>query len=245
LGNADDIKRRIREYIWRVMEEKNIARFPRPIYGRIPNFIGAEEAARRLIKLPEFRKMEVIFVNPDSPQHPIRALALLEGKKIIMASPRIKRGFLLLDPDKIPKKDIWKATTIKGAFRYGRMVHPSEIVVDAKITGSVAVDPLGGRVGKGHGYSDIEYGILREYNAISESSPIITTVHDIQVVERIPMTEHDMPVDIIVTPTRVIRTNTPYKKPSGIFWELVSKEDLEAIPLLKGLYEKRRKTRKS
>ncbi|MHA1616597.1 MAG: 5-formyltetrahydrofolate cyclo-ligase [Candidatus Njordarchaeales archaeon] len=238
--NVEEKKQKIREYVWRIMEEKNIARFPRPVYGRVPNFVGAEEAAKRLTKLPEFRKAEVVFVNPDSPQHPVRALSLLEGKKVIMASPRIKRGFILLDPEKIPTRDFWRATTIKGAFRYGRIIHPSQIHVDIKITGSVAVDTVGGRVGKGHGYSDIEYGILREYGAIDEDAPIITTVHDIQIVDHIPMTNHDMPVDIILTPTKVIRTNTPYKKPRGVFWELLTEKDLEEIPLLKELYMRRR-----
>jgi 5-formyltetrahydrofolate cyclo-ligase len=30
------------------------------------------------------------------------------------------------------------------------------------------------------------------------------------------MLEHDVPVDVIVTPTRVIRTNTALPKPPGI-----------------------------
>lgn len=234
-----ELKERIREYIWRVMEERNIARFPRPVYGRIPNFIGAEEAARKVFELPEVRKAETLFINPDAPQHPVRALALLNGKRVVMATPRIKKGFILLDPEKIPERNFWKATTIRGAFKYGKYIHPSQIIVDAKITGSVAVDKFGGRIGKGHGYSDLEYGILREYGAIDPEAPIITTVHDIQVVEKIPMTEHDMPVDIVVTPTRVIRTNTPYRKPSGVFWELLSEKDFEEIPLLKELCVKK------
>ena len=108
-----------------------------------------------------------------------------------------------------------------------------------KITGSVAVSPKGGRVGKGGGYSDLEYGILKEYGAIDEKTPIITTVHDIQIVDDIPMTEHDMPVDVIITPTKIIRTNTKCNKPKGILWEHLTEEKIEKIPLLKHL----RKTR--
>jgi len=40
-------KDQIRKQIWYLMEERNIARFPRPLHGRIPNFIGAEQAAYR------------------------------------------------------------------------------------------------------------------------------------------------------------------------------------------------------
>ncbi len=232
------IKAEIRKQIWEEMERKNIARFPRPVFGRIPNFIGAEIAAEKLRRLKEWEKAEVIFVNPDSPQKPVRANVLRDGKTLIMASPRIKKGFILIDSKKVPLNKIEYAATIKGAFRFGRIVHPSEIMVDMKVTGCVAVDRKGGRLGKGHGYSDIEYGILREYGAIDEKTPIVTTVHDIQIVDYIPMTEHDMPVDIIATPTQVIYTNTKYKKPSGINWSEVTKEMLESIPLLKELAAK-------
>ena len=49
------------------------------------------------------------------------------------------------------------------------------------------------------------------------------------------MTQHDVPVDIIVTPTKVIETNTVYKKPKGIYWDELPKEKIEQIPLLKKL----------
>ena len=54
------IKKIIRERIWKLMEELDIAKFPRPVYGRIPNFIGAEKAAERLCRTSIWRKAEVI-----------------------------------------------------------------------------------------------------------------------------------------------------------------------------------------
>lgn len=44
-------------------------------------------------------------------------------------------------------------------------------------------------------------------------------VHDCQLVDDIPIEKlaiHDVPVDIICTPTRVIFTNTPIPKPQGL-----------------------------
>lgn len=75
-------KQEIREYIWKLMEEKNIARFPRPVFGRIPNFIGADKAAERLLELDVFKEAEVIFVNPDSPQKHVRYRAIVFGKNL-------------------------------------------------------------------------------------------------------------------------------------------------------------------
>ncbi|MHA1723026.1 MAG: 5-formyltetrahydrofolate cyclo-ligase [Candidatus Baldrarchaeia archaeon] len=230
-----DEKQKIREYIWNKMEREGIARFPLPCKGRIPNFIGAEKAAGKLRQLPEYKNAKIIFCNPDSPQRPVREMILRDNKILVMATPRLKEGFLILDPSKIPKNKYREASTIRGAFKWGTKTHPSKIKIDIKITGSVAVSPKGGRVGKGGGYSDLEYGILKEYGAVDERTPIITTVHDIQVVDNIPMTEHDMPIDIIVTPTKIIRTNTKYKKPRGILWEHLTKEKIEQIPLIKHL----------
>ncbi|MEM3869935.1 MAG: 5-formyltetrahydrofolate cyclo-ligase, partial [Candidatus Korarchaeum sp.] len=60
-------KEKLRRFVWRVMEDRGIAIFPKPVEGRIPNFIGAEEAARKLSLQREWKEAEVIFVNPDSP----------------------------------------------------------------------------------------------------------------------------------------------------------------------------------
>jgi len=80
------------------------------------------------------------------------------------------------------------------------------VKVDLFIAGSVAVSPDGGRLGKGTGYSDQEYSILKNAESLTAQAIIVTTVHDIQIVEKIPKEEWDVPVDIIVTPTQIIRT---------------------------------------
>ncbi len=231
-------KSEIRERIWKLLEDRGVARFPRPIRGRIPNFVGAEMAAARLRKLAEYKRANVIFCNPDSPQRPVRESILKDGKILIMATPRLKRGFLILNPKRIPYSAYSRASTIKGAFEYGNLIQLNELPrIELKVMGSVAVSPNGGRLGKGHGFSDIEYGILREIGAISDEIPLVTTVHDLQVVPEIPIQENDVPVDIIVTPSRVIRC-PKRPRPMGLIWSMVSEEMLEAIPLLKELKRK-------
>jgi len=194
----------IRMKVWRRMEERGIATFPRPVFHRIPNFVGAEEAARNLRKLPEYKVAKVIFCNPDSPQRPVREEALRDGKNVVMATPRLSKGFLLLDPNTISENNVSRASTIRGAFKHGRFVEPTEVRVDLFVAGSVAVSADGGRLGKGAGYSDQEYTILRNSGGLAPKTPVVTTVHDIQIVERIPREVWDVHVDVIVTPTRVI-----------------------------------------
>ncbi|MDH5437993.1 MAG: 5-formyltetrahydrofolate cyclo-ligase [Candidatus Bathyarchaeota archaeon] len=198
-------KEDIRMSVWRLMEEKGIAMFPRPIFHRIPNFVGAEKAAQNLRELPDYKVAKMIFCNPDSPQKPVREAALRDGKVVFMATPRLKKGFLLLDPNVIHRNNISRASTIRGAFKHGRLVEPSEVKVDLFVAGSVAVSPDGGRLGKGAGYSDQEHAILRNSGGLTPETPVVTTVHDVQVVEKVPREEWDVCVDVIVTPTRVIR----------------------------------------
>ena len=198
-------KEDIRMRVWGLMEERGIATFPRPVFHRIPNFVGAEKAAQNLRELPEYKAARVIFCNPDSPQRPVREVALRDGKTVVMATPRLRKGFLLLDPNTIPHDSISRASTIRGAFKHGRFVEPSEVRVDLFVAGSVAVSPDGGRLGKGTGYSDQEYAILKNSGGLTPETPVVTTVHDVQIVEKIPREEWDVSVDILVTPTRVIR----------------------------------------
>ncbi|MEM2840778.1 MAG: 5-formyltetrahydrofolate cyclo-ligase, partial [Candidatus Bathyarchaeia archaeon] len=87
--------------VWRLMEENNVARPPRPVYGRIPNFEGAEKAAERVLELDEFAKADTVKVNPDSPQRPLRELVLKAGKNLLTPTPRLKHGFLLIKPGKV------------------------------------------------------------------------------------------------------------------------------------------------
>lgn len=187
------------------MEEKGITTFPKPVFHRIPNFVGAEKAAENLRKLAEYKTARTIFCNPDSPQRPLRKMALRDGKVIVMATPKIKEGFLLLDPSIIPQNRIPEASTVRGAFKYGRFIKPSEVKIDLFVAGSVAVSLKGWRLGKGTGYSDQEYAILKETDSLRPDTLVATTVHDVQVVDFVSQDQWDIPVDVIATPTKLIR----------------------------------------
>ncbi|MEM2338988.1 MAG: 5-formyltetrahydrofolate cyclo-ligase [Nitrososphaerales archaeon] len=237
-------KEEIRRRIWNDMEKRGIALFPKPVYGRIPNFIGADKAALKLIELPEFKSAEVVKVNPDSPQRMVRYYTLAYGKLLLTPTPRLKQGFILLDASLIPNNKLMEASTIIGSFKYGKRIDLNELPkVDFIVMGSVAVSINGCRLGKGGGYGEIEYAILRELKCVNENTPIATTVHDIQIVDNIPHDEYDVVVDIIVTPTRIIRVNKLYSKPKGIIWNKLNESKLNEIELIKSLKDLRNKMR--
>ncbi|MCS7120909.1 MAG: 5-formyltetrahydrofolate cyclo-ligase [Nitrososphaerota archaeon] len=238
MSDIKEEKESIRRRIWSLMEEKGVTSFPRPVYGRIPNFKGAEKAARRLMDLKEYMDARVVKVNPDAPQHPVRAMVLSDRKTLIMPTPRLRRGFMLLNPDRVAASCL-EASTIGGAFKYGEICPLEKMPrIDLVIVGSVAVTPNGKRVGKGGGYCELEYAILREVGAVDKDTPVFTTVHDIQVVENLPCEDHDLIVDAILTPTKVIIVESEREKPRGIIWEKISHHHLKEIPILSELKEK-------
>ncbi|NIS80925.1 MAG: 5-formyltetrahydrofolate cyclo-ligase [Anaerolineales bacterium] len=230
-------KAEIRQGIWDSMKRNGVARSP-GAHGRIPNFEGAEAAARRLSQLELWKMADVLKCNPDSPQRPVREAALHQGKIVYMAVPRLRerRCFVELDPARLGKI-VSRAATIKGAFRYGHLMALDDMrPIDMVIAGSVAVNREGGRVGKGGGYSDLEYALGRTFGLIDETTPVVTTVHASQVLEEsLPQVIHDIPVDYVITPEGVIETHHRLTKPEGIYWELLPEEKIAAIPILQKL----------
>lgn len=232
-----ETKQQIRETIWKLMEEKNIARFPRPVHGRIPNFQGATKSATNLCGTKAYQSAHSIFANPDSPQKPVREKVLKDGKNLIMATPGIRKGFLQLDPSRIPRQEFRHASTIKGSFKYGTSVHPSELQIELFLAGSVAVSLNGGRLGKGKGYTDLEFLMLREFGGFDREL-VCTTVHEVQLVEDLPMNPSDLPVNLISTPKETLRTHTDITPPAEINWDILPAHRLQKIPLLQELQEK-------
>jgi 5-formyltetrahydrofolate cyclo-ligase len=234
-------KQDIREHVWQALEKARVHRFP-GTRGRIPNFVGAERAADRLCEVEVWKRAKVLKCNPDSPQRPVRARALKEGKIVYMAVPRLRdlECFIELDPSRLGKH-ITQASSIEGAFRFGPSVRPERMrEIDLIVCGTVAVNSQGARIGKGGGYSDLEYGLAREAGLVKSRTPIVTTVHDLQVLqEELPVLPHDIPVDWIATPTSVIETQTRLSRPKGIYWEYLSNEQIDEIPVLKQLRSSR------
>lgn len=228
-------KDQVRREIWKAMDREGVSRFP-GAEGRIPNFAGAKLAAQKLAAHRLWKRARVIKVNPDSPQTHARRMALDEGKTLIMAVPRLRdmHPFRLLDPRKLNEKQKREAATIKGALRHGKVVADDELPdIDFVLTGSVAVNLSGARVGKGGGFSDLEYGLLIEAGKIDDHTTVATTVHPIQIVrEHLPVTDHDLPVDLVATPRAVIEVERQYPRPRGILWNHLQPPQIREIPIL-------------
>jgi len=197
-------KRLLREEIWRKLLAERVARFPPPCFGHVPNFEDSDKAAQNVRLLIEWKEAKVVFVNPDYAQQKVREAALLDGKLLVIASPKLEHGYVVVDPAKVRGSER-HASTIRGAFSIGKIVGLQQMPrPDLIIEGSVAIDLNGNRLGKGGGYGDVEiYTLKTKFGSL----PVVTTVHDMQVVPSVPFEEKDEKVSIIVTPKRVIRVS--------------------------------------
>ena len=228
----EDAKQAIREQVWALLAREGAA--PPDVYGYIPDFVGAEQAATRLTELDSWQQARVIKANPDRAQLPVRIRALQEGKLLYMAVPRLatRKPFYLLDPASL-SLPFEKAVTGAGAADAAPLVGTDEMhPIDLVVCGSVAVNRQGVRVGKGAGYSDIEVALLTDAGLIGPETTIVTTVHQLQMVgAELPETEHDFSVDVIVTPTATLMCK-PARRPTGIIPSHLDSSIAKAIPSL-------------
>ena len=233
-------KAALRDEVWTALTEARAARFP-GARNRISNFVGAEAAAERLRATAEWARAATLKANPDSAQLPVRQRALEDGRTVYMAVPRLAEPepFFLLDPAHLADPPR-KAASIAGASRSARRVSVAELEpVDLVVTGCVAVGADGARLGKGGGFADLEFALATAAGLIGRATLVVTTVHELQVrpAGEIPTAAHDAPVDLVVTPERVIDCR-PHRGPrpiGGIRWAELTDEKIAAIPLLAAL----------
>ncbi|XP_075996448.1 methenyltetrahydrofolate synthase domain-containing protein [Genypterus blacodes] len=233
-------KQELRQKVWDHMEDRNLADFPRPVHYRIPNFKGALTACARLAELHAFARTAEVKVDPDKPLEGARLAALQARKTLLVPTPRLRSGLFnkILPPQGANKEQLRICSTAQGVKNFSVPVGlEAKLKVDLVVVGSVAVSEKGFRVGKGEGYSDMEYGMMASTGAVSSSTVVVTVVHDCQVVD-VPeelMEDHDLTVDFILTPTRVIQTECSQPKPEAIIWSKLDTDTLEKIPVLKKL----------
>lgn len=216
-----------------------------PVHSRIPNFAGADLAARNLAQLPAWSAARTVKCNPDPPQIPVRLRALYEGKIVYAPVPELTKGvpFVRLDPEKLEDDGVSfeLAATSQGFQEHGQPVHFEEMeTLDFIVVGCVAVTKNGGRTGKGGGFADLELGIFRELGKLGPEAPITTTVHSSQLVEnpRVIMDAHDSALDWIATEAELIETATMFPQPEGVAWDAVREDQYRDIPFLRELRDR-------
>jgi 5-formyltetrahydrofolate cyclo-ligase len=232
-----DVQRYVREKVWTSLREvaRPDSRFHWDFASFICDFEGSDICSERLSHLESWTNSELIFITPDNSTEAVRRAAIVERKPFLMTTYGIRRGFLALDPRDVPPNDVAYAATLDGMDHYGRPVDLDEVAdlghIGLLVTGGSAVSLDGLRIGKGHGYFDLEWALLSEVDSTDASTEVVDIVHDCQVVDiEVAAAEHDVRVDWIITPTRTIRVAAPARLPGRVRWELIGGTEFELIP---------------
>ena len=239
-SGRNSAKAAVRSRVWSRLVDAGVA--VGPAFDRIPNFVGADAAAKRLSELEEWKRARVVKCNPDPPQIPVRLRALYDGKLLFSPVPYLAKGFpyLRIDPERLAAKgvDFETAATAQGFLQHGEPVGFEDMPrLDFCVVGCVAVTRRGGRTGKGAGFADLEQGVFRELGLVDAATPIATTVHSSQIVDEseVVMESHDSALNAIATELELIATHTTFPQPRGVSWDKVRPDQFADIPFLSAL----------
>jgi 5-formyltetrahydrofolate cyclo-ligase len=242
--------RSARQKIWSQLEPvaRPDSRFHLDFSEIIPDFEGSAEATDRAFHLPAIARARYAFVTPDNGLIEMRRRMIEAGITMVVSTFNIRRGFLLVDPVTIPVNAALYAAWLDGLEHFGKPATLAEIAelgrFDVMITGASAVSFEGVRFGKGHIFFDIEWGIFSDLGLVDQTTPVITLVHDLQVVDdRLFPAPTDILVDTIVTPTRVLEVETKTPRPRGVRWKDLDPDLIDMTPPLLELRRLRGMTR--
>jgi 5-formyltetrahydrofolate cyclo-ligase len=246
---ATDHKDLIRQRVWPRLREVAYpdSRFHYDFSSFIADFEGSDDAVEALTQQSCYLEAKVVFVTPDNCLEKLRYRALQDGKKVLVTTYAIRRGFYLLDPWIIDTDAKRSHSCLLDAMEQpglGRKISLAELreqrlEIDMLVTGTGAINRAGIRFGKGHGFFDLEWAMLFMIGVVKVKTPCVAIVHDCQVLEEALIPEEfDTVCDVIITPSQIIQVGNSHavQKPRcGILWERLQLNMLNDIPPLREL----------
>lgn len=179
------------------MEKKDIRKQMKLLRLQLPEedkLKAANEVFAHIESLKEFKEAKTILLYYSLPDElpTVDYLHKWNSNKNLLL-PKVNGEVL-----DILSFDITQLAT--GAFDIqepveGALVRPSDI--DLIIVPAVAFDKLCNRLGRGKGYYD---RLLSSTNALK-----IGVGYDFQVIDHIPTEEHDIPMDMVITPSYILK----------------------------------------
>jgi len=198
---------------------------PTPTPSQTPSFLYSFAAVARFAALPELQTSRTVVLGHGPLKGELTNLLLDEMKvRLLELVPGMHGQY----------KEIIKVGAGGDLVSLG-MIDSMKTPVDMFVVGSMGVDSRGYRVGQEGDLTGIDFILSKMGRSIKY---IVTLVHDCQVFDEIPpgiLSKHDLPVDIIITPSRVIRVVKKLNKPANINWSILRNDLKNRIPLHKGL----------
>lgn len=161
--------------------------------------VAALAVAERLLAMPDVRAAQIVLAYAATPEEldPAAAIDELRALGVTIAFPRVESpGVLGLHAVTAEDELVPGVFGIMEPAPDAPEVSPES--VDAVIVPGVAFDEDCWRLGYGGGYYD------RLLPLLSADCARIGIAYDEQILPRIPAAEHDVRLDAVVTPTRVV-----------------------------------------
>ncbi|WP_457624383.1 5-formyltetrahydrofolate cyclo-ligase [Persephonella sp.] len=171
--------------------------------GHIKAEEDSKKIAEKFISLPQLRKARnILLYYPHKNEVDTRFIIkkLLEDGSFNLFLPKVSGDRLL--PVRISDLSGLKKGYAGIMEPEGEVYSPEDI--DIVVVPAVAFDLKGHRLGYGKGYYD---RFLKETGALR-----VGVAYDFQVVDKLPAEQHDVPVELILTPTRIINTKEDEKR---------------------------------
>ena len=179
----------IRQRVW--ADLRHVARPDSRFHWDFAEFItdyeGSEAGADRIQSLPAWHESDLMFITPDNNLEAVRRKAMEDGKRFVMSTYGIARGFLYINPASLPPNSYGWAATLDGMERFAKTVGLAGIAELGKfnllVTGASAISTRGIRFGKGHGYFDLEWAMFSEARCLTDDPLVVCAGHDCQVID--------------------------------------------------------------
>jgi 5-formyltetrahydrofolate cyclo-ligase len=172
----------------------------------------SQRVAQNLSSVPEFKEAWTIasYVAKEDEIQTAQIIerALLKGARVVVprteSAPKRLRFYEIATLEELSPGNfgVLEPTAKTGRGSIPVALSESDVV----LVPMVAWDERGNRIGYGKGYFDSELVSRR-------SSTAIGLALEVQRVEGVPSTERDVPMDVLVTETRVLRF--PERRPGG------------------------------
>jgi 5-formyltetrahydrofolate cyclo-ligase len=250
--SSDDSRKLIWAHVYQDLLRFAIpdSRFNYDFMSFTPDFRGSEAAVHRVTNLLCYKSADTILVTCDNSLESLRLRALQDGKKLLVGTYRLRRGFVLLDPVRIDQKRFELAACLDGMEKpgIGRAVSIAQIRdeglrIDMCATGGLVFNEQGVVIWEGQSLFEVQWALLQDIKALGISARVVAVAHACQVVDEAqPGMQRftaskpgEVQCDYVVTTDRVIEVEAAAKPTSGVDFDAVDPDALNNIPPLQEL----------
>ncbi|ESO09661.1 hypothetical protein HELRODRAFT_195048 [Helobdella robusta] len=227
----------IRKEVWNNLYDKDELISPTLPYKLVPIFKGIDAAIEKLLELDLIKKTDKLLLSMEKLLKDVR-LRILQEKSVMYVTTYKSSMSTVCKVDAPEKANSRYLRQCSNLIMGDRIHHiaAGEVKFDVLLVSSVAVSESGQRTCKDDILGELEFAILSSLGFVTDDTVVVTLVHDCQVFSKLPESKgpHDLPVDFIVTPTRVIQCPKSSKK-TEICWSMVAESQMDKLFILKSL----------